>query len=433
MVAWGTILFWAPSAFGQATSSPPSAAQGPEIGAEQEARVAFEDGVRLLRTERWTEAEVRFRRSIALAPRPSASYDLAFVLYRSGRARESSRLLRGLLDAPQGAFEPKYREYARALLPHVMAELSTILVIVDPPNAEVRIDGEIAPPSGAERSVAVDAGAHRVEALAPGFAAQTFEISTQASAEVERAITLRPVNSPVSTSLRPPLTGPAGAPGRPERVAASASLERDGAPPSTFSTSVAPWLTAGLGSMLLAGGAVTAIMAASANSNVMAKCPTLQGCDASLSSTREGAVHLGAIADVLLVSGAVVFVGGVSWRLLTPEAPERSRQPNPRAWVLWATTGVLAAGAATAGVLSLIAAKDYATQLDAFPGDAAGTDRARSRARTLGLVTDALAGMTGVAGGLGLYVTLSGRERTAPGPNVEAGVALPGIQLRGSY
>src|SRR5258708_10796269 len=114
VVTFAVAILWAESAF----------AQTAEAGGVAESKGAFDEGVRLLRAERWTEAEARFRIAIALVPRASARYDLAFVLYKQHRMRESSRLLQELLDAPEGSFDPQYRDYAKALLPHVLTELA---------------------------------------------------------------------------------------------------------------------------------------------------------------------------------------------------------------------------------------------------------------------------------------------------------------------
>jgi len=94
----------------------------PPVGspAELEARRAFEDGLLRLRAGQWVEAEVYFRRSLALASRPSANYDLAFALYKQGHVRESAEILQHLLAVSDNAPDTPYREYAKVLLPNVL-------------------------------------------------------------------------------------------------------------------------------------------------------------------------------------------------------------------------------------------------------------------------------------------------------------------------
>lgn len=111
---------------------------------ELEAKRDFEGGVRWLRAGRWVAAEACFRRSLALTPRPSASYDLAFALYKQGRARESAELLQRLLAASENTPDSPYRGSAKELLTNVLAQLAAVPVIVDTPAAEVRIDTSLA-------------------------------------------------------------------------------------------------------------------------------------------------------------------------------------------------------------------------------------------------------------------------------------------------
>jgi hypothetical protein len=117
-------------------------AQSLSATAESEARLAFEDGLRLLRAERWLEAEVRFRRSLALSPRPSTTYDLAFVLYKERRGRQSAEILQGLLELPSSGADTRYRDYARALLQRVLTAQPYApierTVLLPPPRLETR-------------------------------------------------------------------------------------------------------------------------------------------------------------------------------------------------------------------------------------------------------------------------------------------------------
>jgi len=420
VVTFAVAILWAESAFAQ------TAEAGHEKGGEAqgesasgvgtvpstsvaEAKGAFDEGVRLLRAERWTEAEARFRSSIALIPRASARYDLAFVLYKEHRMRESSRILQELLDAPEGSFDPQYRDYAKALLPHVLAELAFLRLRVDPPSADVRVDGALVARSGAEWSVAVDPGTHWLEASAPGFATQRVELVAEAHAEVERSIALSPL------VIVPARSGVAS---NGETIARRPTFSGAG---SLVAVSV--------GGALLIGGAVSAILAKRADSNFSAVCPTSQRCDPQLQPLRDTAVQFNDASTVLLASGAAAVAGGVAWRLL-------ARAPFPRvsgaAWAMWGTTAALATGATVAGMLTLTAQDDVSKRLQAFPGSSDGVDQAKSRARTLGILADSLAGAAVVSGGIALYLSARGdRGRNAPG--VQVGLGATAIQIQGSY
>ena len=296
------ILLAAPTAAGQSVAPVDSTT-------EFEAKRAFEDGLRLLREGQWVESESRFRQSLAVIPRPSASYDLAFVLFKQGRARESAELLQHLLASAESSPDSPYREYAKLLLPNVLAQLSTLRIVVDPPGSDLRIDGKLVPLTGAERSVPLDPGAHAVEVASPGFLPDRFDVVMEAHGEIERSISLQ-----ASTSA----TGMVSIP-RP--AAAPKLLEPTRAAPVW--SAVAPWLTMGLGGALLAGAAVTGILAKREDDSVREACPTLRNCDLSLVPARDRAVELGHITDALLVSGGALVAGGVTWRILV-SAPGRA-------------------------------------------------------------------------------------------------------------
>jgi hypothetical protein len=309
VLAVGAWLLWGQTAFAQgarhfpAPDAPPQlladpTSRMPDVRQAAEARAAFEEGVRLLRGERFSEAEAQFRRSIEIMPRASASYDLAFALYKQGRARESELILRGLLDEADGPLDPEYRAYANTLLARLMAE---------PPMA-----GSIVEPAAGAGVVAV--------APTPPDAA--------------RPSGLEAGSRPGEGSAYPPVAPASGIP---------------------------------------AG------------------------------------------------SGADVGPRG------------DSEHRGSAAWALWSATGVLAAGAATTGIIALVATGDLSRQLNTFPGDPEAIDQARRRAKTFSIASDAFVGGALLAGTLGLYVTLTSHRGAAARPSIHAGLGISGVELRGSY
>ena len=85
-----------------------------------------------------------------------------------------------------------------------------------------------------------------------------------------------------------------------------------------------------------------------------------------------------------------------------PESPRGSVPALP-----WIATGVLAGGAVVTGVLALGASNDLTKELDARPGNADSVSSAHSKAFSLGLATDVLAGAAIVAAGVSIYFTVS--------------------------
>ena len=198
-VASSAVVLSSSVSFAQGSSSAEAPVAAPETRQEtspatdprkaSEARVAFEEGLRLLRAERWIDAEAQFRRSLDREPRPSASYDLAFVLYKQGRGRESRLILEDMLEERDSALSSQYREYARALLERVVADRSMPGVAADPGAVDPRIEGEVPTPASSEPPAA-GAETRGPEASAPAFAGQPTPLPSIAS--VARADRRRP-------------------------------------------------------------------------------------------------------------------------------------------------------------------------------------------------------------------------------------------------
>jgi hypothetical protein len=124
-------------------------------------------------------------------------------------------------------------------------------------------------------------------------------------------------------------------------------------------------------------------------------------------------------------------------------APPRPAEPPPPppvsnapVWVGLATTGVLAGGAAAAGVLTLGAQRRLDDRLDRAPTDAEGVGGFRDDVRRLSLATDVAAGAAAVAGGVTLYLFLSrrgGRARQGRSPAAGFALAPRGLAFGGHF
>jgi tetratricopeptide (TPR) repeat protein len=98
-----------------------------------------------------------------------------------------------------------------------------------------------------------------------------------------------------------------------------------------------------------------------------------------------------------------------------PPAPPRRRWP---AVLGWTTTGLLAAGAATTGVLALSSARDLQQRRDAYPASLEELEWAQRKTRRLALIADGLLAGTAVCAALSLYLSFSGpgESTVAVGP-----------------
>ncbi len=87
-------------------------------------------------------------------------------------------------------------------------------------------------------------------------------------------------------------------------------------------------------------------------------------------------------------------------------APEPSR--NTGLWIGITATGALTAGAVATGIFAMSAKKDFDNDIIRYGVDAQTVTDARSKTRTLALVTDILAGAALVSGGITLVAALTG-------------------------
>jgi hypothetical protein len=101
-----------------------------------------------------------------------------------------------------------------------------------------------------------------------------------------------------------------------------------------------------------------------------------------------------------------------------PDSPPPAATPKPIAtqseppskvplYVGVTVTGLLAAGTVATGILSLGAQHDLDNEVAKFPGSSSAIDSARTRGRTLAIVTDVLGGAAVVAAGITVYIALT--------------------------
>jgi hypothetical protein len=282
----------------------PAAKDGAPL--EREAKLEFELGLQLLREERWDDSEQAFRRSLAFMPRDSTKYDLAYVLYKRGRISQSLSILKPLTELP--GVDARYREYAEALMPHVVSQLARLRIVAAPAESRLTIDGQTIADTGPNRDVAIDPGPHVAELSAPGTVPQRFSFTAPPGGTIDRSVVLSPLDTPSPSSPAP----------RPVEGAR---------PPSSSVHTYAPWIVMGVGGALLVGGVVTGIFAKRADDDFTEGCPSLRDCSPALKETRDRALSLGRASDILLVSGGVIAAGGIGWKILAPE-PAAPRGSN---------------------------------------------------------------------------------------------------------
>lgn len=155
-------------------------------------------------------------------------------------------------------------------------------VTVEPKEAEVRIDGQLA----TSMSVRVDSGEHDLVASAPGRTSKKLHLTCREGSVQSLALVLEPApaNGNVNANANALLSPPATAAAKPNDAAAPVT-EPPREQPAKGSIAL-PLAVTGGAIVLLAGGVVSFLLAGSAQSDAKATCPRKPSCDDERSEVR---------------------------------------------------------------------------------------------------------------------------------------------------
>ena len=170
-----------------------ASAQPADAATPERARELFQAGVEALDAGRFAEAAPLLERSLALNPRPSVGFNLAFARIGMGQPVEALRVLDRLLAGELGPVDPALSARAEAQRAEASAMIARLDVVTDPVDAEVRIDGR---PRASAVGVELDPGPHVVDVSADGFVGRQGTLSLlPGSRHVERVV-LAPAPAP---------------------------------------------------------------------------------------------------------------------------------------------------------------------------------------------------------------------------------------------
>lgn len=173
----------------------------PAESPEALARADFDAGVRHARAQRWAEALAAFERSRARVDQAHTALNVAVAQRELGRLRAARQTLRACLAMPQTAADATLGRDAALLMALVLDALAHVSLTVDPPDATVRVDDEVAPDA---RAVELDPGEHTVTVNAPGRVDETFTLTLRAGDRVARTVRLRALPARVAVAVTPP-------------------------------------------------------------------------------------------------------------------------------------------------------------------------------------------------------------------------------------
>ncbi len=143
---------------------------------DAEARALFEEGSRHAEGERWIEALDAFRRSRAVAERPTTIFNIATTLIRLGRAQEALATITELERVADPRQHARILTDAAEIRRQAEASLRHVTIVVSPVTATVEVDGQVVGGEGLERSMTLDPGAHAIVVSADGHREERFSL-----------------------------------------------------------------------------------------------------------------------------------------------------------------------------------------------------------------------------------------------------------------
>lgn len=221
-------------------------------------------------------------------PDPQIYFPIAQAEQRLGRFVEALQHYQGLL-ADSKALSPQLRAQVQARLDEVRKNLAALVLDIEPPGADVLIDGKPAGRSPVTQPIFIEPGQHTYEISRSGYRAEEGKVDLLPGKEVRRRVRLRKEAGKVA---RRPAPRPA-----PRPVAA---VERPSAVPL--------WIGVGLTSALVIGGTATGIGAASKHSQYEDVTLSVEARRAA----RTDGQRLARFADIAF-GGAIVAGAATAW------------------------------------------------------------------------------------------------------------------------
>lgn len=166
-----------------------ASAQPPARPSRQALQALFDRGVEAERTGRHAEACALFEEVLRHHDEALVRVNLALSYRAVGRYLDAVTQLRRYLDAPLPGERPESLDAMRRALDEMRAQLAHLSLRVSPDNARVRLDGREV---DAAAPLALDPGAHIVEAAAPGYVSRREELRVEPARELRLDFTLMP-------------------------------------------------------------------------------------------------------------------------------------------------------------------------------------------------------------------------------------------------
>jgi len=133
------------------------------------ARDLFASGLEFVRNGDFEAAAAQFERAYRVSPNYAVLYNLGQAYVALGKPVEAVQALEKFLEVGGAAIDPTRRSEVQDLISFNEKRIGFASLIVEPPNAEISIDGRPAAKGAAREHVALSTGTHSVTATADGY------------------------------------------------------------------------------------------------------------------------------------------------------------------------------------------------------------------------------------------------------------------------
>jgi tetratricopeptide (TPR) repeat protein len=247
------------------------------------------------KAQRFQQALAGFVRAYARSREPRLRWNAAACLRKLERNAEALRTLDAYLDEAEKELTPEELDEARRSADALRQLVTTVLVSVDPPDAQVSIDGT--PLDAVGTDVYLEPGRHAFLVQKSGFQSQVREQAVRAGERFAWSVTLAPLAAAAKPAVPPAVVPP--------------TVElRPTPPPPPVRPRWAPWAVAGGGLAAVAAGAVLLGTSAATFDRLRAECGIV--CPPARWAGARDAELAGVI---LLSAGSALAAAGLGWGL----------------------------------------------------------------------------------------------------------------------
>jgi hypothetical protein len=178
--ALGAILAWGGPLAAQERTDPSEAARH------------FDRGYLLAQQGSLEAAIAEFKQAHALSPHPSVLYNLGQAYAASGRAVEAVQTLRKYLEQADAKLDAERRAQAAAVVDYQSQRIGTLKLDIEPPGAELMIDGEVLGKAPLSGPVQLTAGPHGLTVAHAGYTPRSVRVEIVGKTATNAQVRLEP-------------------------------------------------------------------------------------------------------------------------------------------------------------------------------------------------------------------------------------------------